>query len=182
VAPRADNAEYDVIVLGSGAAGMYVVLDLQPGRANALSQAKIYEPLLKLPWVGLAVDPEWKLQPGQHPLGQIGSIYSSELNSVSSWLSDLTARYNLPQKLFVVHQFRKSMILDESDLNTSHDNIAVLIHMDGQGFPYDKDATWKVVKSVLPREVKWLGWKDFYTKIKTQRRLKREAGLTKAQP
>ena len=25
-------------------------------------------------------------------------------------------------------------------------------------------------------------WKDFYTKIKTQRRLKREAGLTKAQP
>jgi len=148
----------------AGAAGMYVVLDLQPGRANALSQAKIYEPLLKLPWVGLAVDPEWKLQPGQHPLGQIGSIYSSELNSVSSWLSDLTARYALPQKLFVVHQFRKSMILDESDLSTSHDNLAVLIHMDGQGFPYDKDATWAVVKSVLPRGVKWLGWKDFYTK------------------
>jgi hypothetical protein len=148
----------------AGAAGMYVVLDLQPGRASALSQAKIYQELLKLPYVGLAVDPEWKLQPGQHPLGQIGSIYSSELNSVSSWLSDLTARYNLPQKLFVVHQFRKSMVLDESELNTSHDNLAVLVHMDGQGFPYDKDATWAVVKSVLPRGVKWLGWKDFYTK------------------
>jgi hypothetical protein len=148
----------------AGAAGMYVVLDLQPGRANALSQAKIYTDLLKLPYVGLAVDPEWKLQPGQHPLGQIGSIYSWELNSVSAWLSDLTARYDLPQKLFVVHQFRKSMVLDESDLNTSHDNLAVLVHMDGQGFPYDKDATWKVVKSVIPPGVKWLGWKDFYTK------------------
>jgi hypothetical protein len=148
----------------AGAAGMYVVLDLQPGRANALSQAKIYTDLLKLPYVGLAVDPEWKLQPGQRPLGQIGSIYSSELNSVSAWLSDLTARYNLPQKLFVVHQFRKSMVLNESDLNTSHDNLAVLVHMDGQGFPYDKDATWKVVKSVIPPGVKWLGWKDFYTK------------------
>jgi hypothetical protein len=148
----------------AGAAGMYVVLDLQPGRADALSQAKIYEDLLKLPYVGLAVDPEWKLQPGQRPLGQIGSIYSWELNSVSAWLSDLTARYNLPQKLFVVHQFRKSMVLNESDLNTSHDNLAVLVHMDGQGFPYDKDATWKVVKSVIPSGVKWLGWKDFYTK------------------
>jgi hypothetical protein len=148
----------------AGAAGMYVVLDLQPGLQNALTQAKMYEPLLKLPWVGLAVDPEWKLQPGQHPLGQIGSIDASELNSVSQWLSDLTAANHLPQKLFVIHQFRKSMILDESALNTSHDNLAMLVHMDGQGMPYDKDATWKVVKDNLPAAVHWLGWKDFYVK------------------
>jgi hypothetical protein len=148
----------------AGAAGMYVVLDLQPGLQNALTQAKMYEPLLKLPWVGLAVDPEWKLQPGQHPLGQIGSIEASELNSVSAWLSDLTAANHLPQKLFVIHQFRKSMILDESSLVTTHDNLAMLVHMDGQGMPYDKDATWKVVKDNLPPGVHWLGWKDFYVK------------------
>ena len=40
-------------------AGMYVVLDLQPGRANLLDQAKRYEPLLRQPHVGLALDPEW---------------------------------------------------------------------------------------------------------------------------
>jgi hypothetical protein len=148
----------------AGAAGMYVVLDLQPGLQNALTQAKMYEPLLKLPWVGLAVDPEWKLQPGQHPLGQIGSIEASELNSVSAWLSDLTAANHLPQKLFVIHQFRKSMILDEQSLVTTHDNLAMLVHMDGQGMPYDKDATWKVVKDNLPPGIHWLGWKDFYVK------------------
>jgi hypothetical protein len=148
----------------AGAAGMYVVLDLQPGLQNALTQAKMYEPLLKLPWVGLAVDPEWKLAPGQHPLGQIGSIGASELNDVSQWLSDLTAANHLPQKLFVIHQFRKSMILDEQDLVTTHDNLATLVHMDGQGIPYDKDATWKVVKDGLPPGVHWLGWKDFYVK------------------
>gem|GEM_PF-170833 len=148
----------------AGAAGMYVVLDLQPGLQDALVQAKLYEPLLELPWVGLAVDPEWKLQPGQHPLGQIGGIDAGELNSVSSWLSDLTARHNLPQKLFVIHQFRKSMILDEPALNTDHDNLAMLIHMDGQGKQSDKDATWKVVKSALPPGIHWLGWKDFYVK------------------
>ena len=45
----------------AGKAGMYVVLDLQPGRANFLDQAKLYEPLLKLPHVGLALDPEWRI-------------------------------------------------------------------------------------------------------------------------
>ena len=65
------------------AAGMYVVLDLQPGRASLLAQARRYRPLLKLPDVGLALDPEWKLQPGQLPLRQIGSVGITEINNVS---------------------------------------------------------------------------------------------------
>ena len=48
--------------------GMYVVLDLQPGRASLLDQAKHYQSLLEQPNVGLALDAEWKLQPGQVPL------------------------------------------------------------------------------------------------------------------
>ena len=52
--------------------GMYVVLDLQPGRASLLAQARRYRSLLRLPNVGLALDPEWKLRPGQLPLRQIG--------------------------------------------------------------------------------------------------------------
>ena len=43
-------------------AGLYVVLDLQPGRANFLDQAKRYAPLLRMPNVGLALDPEWRLR------------------------------------------------------------------------------------------------------------------------
>ena len=39
-------------VVQAGRAGMYVVLDLQPGRANFLDQAKLYEPLLRLPTSG----------------------------------------------------------------------------------------------------------------------------------
>ena len=92
------------------AAGLYVILDLQPGRASLLAQAKKYQSLLKLPDVGLALDPEWKLAPGQLPLQQIGSVSISEVNSVVSWLAALTARYRLPQKLLVLHQFQLSMI------------------------------------------------------------------------
>ena len=72
--------------LGAAAtkAGLYVTLDLQPGRASLLAQAKIYRSLLKLPDVGLALDPEWKLQPGQRPLRQIGSVSIAEVNSVAA--------------------------------------------------------------------------------------------------
>ncbi len=93
-------------VVEAGKAGMYVVLDLQPGRSNFLDQAKLYEPLLRLPHVGLALDPEWRLRPDQVPLTEIGSARAAEINSAYRWLADLTDQLRLPQKLFVIHQFR----------------------------------------------------------------------------
>jgi len=147
----------------ASAAGMYVVLDLQAGRASLLTQAKRYEPFLKLPDVGLALDPEWKLRPGQRPLRQIGSVPASEINSVSNWLAGLTARYHLPQKLLVLHQFRLSMLGSESRIDTRHDDLAIVIHMDGQGTPADKQQTWQAVTGAAPRYV-FFGCKNFYTK------------------
>lgn len=145
------------------AAGLYVILDLQPGRANLLTQAKLYQSLLEEPDVGLALDGEWKLQPGQLPLRQIGSVSITEVNSVVRWLAALTARHHLPQKLLVLHQFRLSMISDERDLDTSNDDLAVVIHMDGQGTPSVKLQTWDAVTAAAPPGV-FFGWKDFTVK------------------
>jgi hypothetical protein len=146
------------------AAGMYVVLDLQPGRADLLAQAKMYEPLLRRPDVGLAVDPEWKLQPGQLPLKQVGSVRIQEVNSVINWLADLTARDHLPQKILVLHQFRMSMIGDERRLDTRPDDLSIIIHMDGQGSPSVKHQTWEAVTQAAPAGVLFFGWKNFYAK------------------
>jgi hypothetical protein len=143
--------------------GLYVILDLQPGRANLLAQAKLYRSLLKLPDVGLALDPEWKLQPGQRPLRQIGSVHIAEVNSVVRWLAALTARDHLPQKLLVLHQFRLSMIIGESRLDTRHSDLAIVIHMDGQGAPSSKQQTWDAIVSAAPRGV-FFGWKNFFVK------------------
>ena len=145
----------------AGAAGLYVVLDLQPGRADLTAQAKRYEPLLRMPHVGLAVDPEWKLGPGQRPLEQIGGIEAAEINRTAAWLAALTAEHALPQKLFVIHQFRLSMIRDEHTLDTSHDELSLLIHMDGQGTTGQKNATWHAVVNARPEGIP-LGWKNFY--------------------
>ena len=143
--------------------GMYVILDLQPGRASLLAQAKRYQSLLELPDVGLALDPEWKLAPGQLPLQQIGSVSITEVNSVVTWLAALTARYRLPEKLLVLHQFRLSMISDERGLDTRNQDLAILIHMDGQGTPGDKQQTWNAVTGAAPAGV-FFGWKNFYVK------------------
>ncbi|WIE76682.1 hypothetical protein [Curtobacterium sp. MCSS17_007] len=141
-------------------AGMPVILDLQPGRSDFLSQAKRYESLLAKPNVWLALDPEWRLTADQVPLEQIGSVSASEVNEVSSWLADLVRSKGLPPKAFVLHQFRLSMIQDRSSLR-SHPELDVLIHVDGQGSQPDKQATWKALHQDAPDGVHW-GWKNFY--------------------
>ena len=145
------------------AAGYYVILDLQPGRANLLDQAKMYEPLLAMPNVGLALDAEWKLQPGQLPLQQIGSVSIGEVNSVVRWLAGLTAELHLPQKVLVLHQFRLSMIQHEQQLDTGNDDLAIVVHMDGQGTQGVKQETWNAITGAAPHGV-FFGWKNFFVK------------------
>lgn len=70
-----------------------VVLDIQPGTANFLSEAKALSRWLAYPEVGLALDPEWHMKPGETPGQTIGSVTSSEVNQVSSWLSGFTAAH-----------------------------------------------------------------------------------------
>jgi hypothetical protein len=153
--------EFRPFVDAAAAAGMYIVIDLQPGRTDFLTQAKQYQPLLELPNVGLALDPEWRLGPDQVPLKQIGSVTAAEVNSVTTWLADLANEKGLPQKMLVLHQFRPAMISDRTSLDLSRPEVAVLIHADGQGGQGDKQATWANLHRDAPAGVHW-GWKNFY--------------------
>jgi hypothetical protein len=145
----------------AAAGGVYVVLDLQPGRSGFLSQAKEYEELLRLPHVGLALDPEWRLLPGQRHLQQIGTVDSAEVNRVITWLAGLVRSQALPQKMLLLHQFQPRMITTRGDLDTSRDEIAVVAQMDGDGTPAQKLATWRAVRADAPRGLRF-GWKNFY--------------------
>jgi hypothetical protein len=141
--------------------GMYVIIDLQPGRSTLLSQANAYVDLLRSPNVGLAIDPEWKLAPGERPLHGIGSVDAAEVNGVISWLSRLTAANHLPQKVLVLHQFTPSMLRDEDRIVTDDDHVTVLVHMDGQGSQAGKEAAWASVVRAAPPGVHF-GWKNFF--------------------
>ena len=148
-------------VEAAAANGVYVVLDLQPGRSDFLTQAKIYEEFLRLPHVGLALDPEWRLKPHQVHLAQIGTVDAAEINQVSDWLAGIVREQALPQKLLVIHQFRHSMITDRQRINTPPE-LAVVIHMDGQGPLGAKYDTWNALTGQPDADRFHWGWKNFY--------------------
>lgn len=158
-----DIATIEPWVKAAQAAGIYVILDLQPGRADFLTQAKQYEALLKEPNVGLALDPEWRLKPNHFHLVNSGSVEAAEVNAVSEWLANLTKDNKLPQKLFLLHQFKLKMLPDRQNINTSRPELAYAIQMDGQGSQGAKLETWRRILQNPPPNT-YYGWKNFYKK------------------
>jgi hypothetical protein len=124
--------------------GALVVLDLQPGRSDFLTVARRWKWALKDPWVGLALDPEWRVGARQVPARVIGSVGAAEVNRVSAWLSGLVARQGLPEKPFVLHQFRTSMIRDIERVK-DREGLALVQHVDGFGTRAQKLATYHAV-------------------------------------
>ena len=145
----------------AAANGVYVVLDLQPGRSDFLSQAKHYEEFLRLPHVGLALDPEWRLKPHEVHLRQVGTVDAAEINQVVDWLAGIVREEGLPQKLLIVHQFRFSMITNREQIKTPPE-LAVMIHMDGQGSLSAKYNTWNALTGLADADRFYWGWKNFY--------------------
>ncbi len=140
---------------------MYVVLDLQPGRTDFLTQAKMYEEFLRLPHVGLALDPEWRLKPNEVHLRQIGTVDAAEINQVVEWLAVIVREEALPQKLLILHQFRLQMITNRHLVETPPE-LAVVVHMDGQGPVPAKINTWNLLTNQPDADQFYWGWKNFY--------------------
>jgi hypothetical protein len=141
--------------------GMYVLLDLQPGREDFLSQAMIYEELLHLPFVGLALDPEWRLKSDQVHLEQTGTVDGAEINQVVEWLADLVRDNGLPQKMLLLHQFKTSMITNRDQV-VERPELQVVVQMDGDGTEAQKDVTWSNLKQGAD-DAHWAwGWKNFF--------------------
>lgn len=141
--------------------GVYVILDFQPGRSTFTEQVKQYEELLKEPHVGLGIDPEWRIYPGQVHLQQIGTVDASEINETLEYLAALTDKHRLPQKMVVLHQFTHSMITNRAALDTSHPELALTLHADGHGTPELKDSTYQELIRDLDPAIK-PSWKNFY--------------------
>ncbi|MBB0994791.1 hypothetical protein G6015_11095, partial [Dietzia sp. SLG510A3-40A3] len=156
-----DPQEFVPLIDAITDAGGYAVIDLQPGMADLLDQARIFEELLTRPNVGLALDPEWKLEPGQQPGAQIGSVDAEEINRVTDWLADLTRDSGGPQKLLILHQFSMAMIDDRDQIDTSRPEVSIVLHADGHGTPDLKMETWDVLRSGLPSGIR-MAWKNFY--------------------
>ena len=111
--------------------GMLLLLDIQPGRADFFDEAVRLERWLREPDVGLALDPEWRVAPGEVPGQVIGRVDPREVNATSAWLAQLAVRHDLPQKLFLIHQFTDDMV-DHTQLQRRAE-LAMVLNTDGFG-------------------------------------------------
>ena len=138
--------------------GALLLLDIQTGRSPFPVIAKRWTWALKKPWVGLAIDPEWRMGRHQVPASVIGSVRAAEVNRTSLWLSHLVEREGLPQKLFVIHQFRLSMLPDIGKI-VHRPGLAMVQHTDGFGTRGQKLATYHAI--ARPQQFRQ-GFKLFY--------------------
>jgi hypothetical protein len=108
-----------------------LVLDIQPGHADFLTETRHLDRWLREPDVGLALDPEWHT-PGAVPGTRIGSVQAADVNAVARHVAAIVRKYQLPEKLFVIHQFTPDMIAGK-DRVEQPPGLAVTMNVDGFG-------------------------------------------------
>jgi hypothetical protein len=136
-----------------------LILDIQPGRADFFSEARRLEKWLRKPDVGIALDPEWRMAAGETPGQVIGSVESREVNATSAWVASIVERYDLPEKLFLVHQFTSGMIENKHRIK-ERPGLAITFNVDGFGDHANKLSKWDLFTRQRPRLND--GYKLFY--------------------
>jgi len=137
-----------------------LLIGIQPGRSTFLAEVKAYEKWLRLPDVGLALDPEWAMKRGQVPMRVFGHTTGSEINQVTGWVSTLVAAHRLPEKPVVVHELAPNIIRDESAI-VPRQGVALIKSVDGIGSRAMKVETWRKLTATLPKGMT-AGFKLFF--------------------
>ncbi|MCB9006780.1 MAG: hypothetical protein H6656_05335 [Ardenticatenaceae bacterium] len=108
-----------------------VILDIQPGRANLITEFERLEQLLHEPHVHLAIDPEFVMNAGQVPGANIGQLYAEQINEIQARLNAIGAEIGL-NRVLILHQFRPSMLPDKA-LIEAYPFVEIVIDGDGVG-------------------------------------------------
>jgi hypothetical protein len=140
-------------------AGALLVLDIQPGRGSFAPEVERLRPFLVQPDVGLALDPEWHVGPGQLPGKVIGQTDADVVNASATYMSKLVKTYNLPEKLLIVHRFTDNMIARAQRLRAVP-GVRTVVNVDGFGTNSVKIAKYKAFVRTTPNAAR--GFKLFY--------------------
>jgi hypothetical protein len=138
-----------------------LLLDIQPGRADFADEVRYLKRYLDEPDVGLALDPEWHVGPTEVPGAVIGSVSATEVNQIAADLAATVKRFDLPEKLFVIHQFTDDMVT-QKELLEPQEGLATVLNVDGFGDAPNKIAKYR---ELHPRRESGFasGFKLFYS-------------------
>lgn len=143
---RQEPAVIDEYLKVARAAGMRLMLDIQPGRSTFEREIRALHEWVVEPDVDIGLDPEWNVGrrgiPGRTP----GRTTAKELNRVIRSLSATVERNGLPPKLLAVHQFRTASIRGRARLR-SRRGVQPVLNFDGIGSPRAKASGYAALSS-----------------------------------
>jgi hypothetical protein len=149
---RVSDAVVDEYLRAARAARALLVLNIQPGHSDFLTEVKSFEKYLREPDVGVALDPEWAMSPKQKPGASFGHTNGKTINEVATYLSSLVAAENLPEKVLVFHQVNSHVLRDEGEI-VQHPGIVLVKSVDGLGHKKSKVKTYHALVQEMPKGV-----------------------------
>lgn len=111
--------------------GLKFIADVQVGLSTVADEVAAILNFLQLPYVHLALDPEFDMWGSQVPGQQIGHMTAAEINHALGVMGDIAVRTG-QRKILMVHQFMASMLPDKANIG-SNPNVDLAIVMDGYG-------------------------------------------------
>lgn len=137
-----------------------VILEVQAGLSDVITEVKQLEPYLSLPEVHLAIDPEFAVKKsGGKPGSVVGTVDAKDVNAVADYLAGLVKVHSLPPKLLIVHRYTRPMVTHAKDINPLPE-VQIVMDMDGWGPPAQKFDSYQAY--IYSEPVQFTGFKLFY--------------------
>ncbi|PLS86397.1 MAG: hypothetical protein CYG60_07480 [Actinobacteria bacterium] len=140
--------------------GALLLLDVQLGLATIEEEIELLRPFLERPYVHLAIDTEYSVEPGQVPGVNLGNVDGTEIAPAIETLDQIVRENNLPDKMLLVHQFETGIVTNK-ELIQPTENVEVVLHADGFGGPEAKLTKYDIL--VRDEATQYGGFKLFYT-------------------
>ena len=145
---RVDNSVVDQYLQLARQNKGLLLLNIQPGWSDFLTEVKSFEAYLHEPDVGVALDPEWSMKPKQRPGVFYGQTTGAIVNEVAAYLSTIIEQDSLPEKALVFHEVNRGIVKDEAAVKP-FPGVAVIKSVDGLGPVHAKIATYGNLMEVM---------------------------------
>lgn len=147
---RVEDSVVDDYLKAARQAKALLLLNIQPGQSDFMSEIKRYEKYLHEPDVGIALDPEWAVKPKQKPGVFYGQTTGTTINEIATYLSGIVTEDKLPEKALVFHQLNRYVVKDENVL-VPPPGVAIIKSVDGLGPKHAKRVTYDdLLKLIAP--------------------------------
>jgi hypothetical protein len=149
---RVDDSIVDEYLREARKSKALLLLNIQPGQSDFLTEVKSFESYLREPDVGVALDPEWAMKPNQRPGRFYGQTDGETINDVAAYLSKLVGEGDLPEKALVFHQVNRGVLKDEVQLKPLP-GIVFIKSVDGLGPAHSKVETYDYLMATIRKGV-----------------------------